>query len=216
MSEAEPQRVAVTSVKFGPKDSNMIRKLIFGAVIIAIIAIIAVVSVLTVNKNQAAQARADYIENLHLVRTQMLSGAATAEELCNLTKSVWYNTIYEEKDSATDAFTMKHGKFNEDFNDSLSALYACSRVEGYIDEITENREVVAALMTELENPSDEFKSCYETVQSLYDEYFNFTGLAISPTGSLKTYSEEFNSYDTSFMRYYNKLDTQIPEEQGNT
>lgn len=35
----------------------------------------------------------------------MLDGAAKAENAGNLIKSVWYNAIYEERDTETDKYT---------------------------------------------------------------------------------------------------------------
>lgn len=210
--QSAPQQVEVTSVNLKPNDPKTIKKILLGGAV-AVVAIIAiVVAVFAVNQHNAETARNEYIENLKLVRAHMLSGGSIAEQMCNLTKSVWYNTIYEERDSATNAYTMTDGKFNEDFNDSLRSLYADSNVVTIVDGLEENRETVSNLMRELQSPPDGLESCYHTVESMYDAYHGLTGLAISPTGSLKTYSEDFRTYDSDFMKYYEKLDTQIPEQ----
>lgn len=207
-----PQKVEVTSVNLGPKDPEKKKRVMVGgvAVIIAIIAI--VVTVFAVKQHNSTTIREEYVTNLRSIRAQMLSGGAIAEQMCNLTKSVWYNTIYEERDSKTDNYTMSYGKFNEDFNDSLHALYSNSDTTTIVDGLKENRDTVAALMNDLQNPPEEFEACFTTVESMYDAYWGLTGLAISPTGSLKTYSDEFRTYDSDLMKYYEKLDTQIPVE----
>lgn len=207
-----PQQVEVTAVNLGPKDPKKKKKVLLGGAV-AVIAIIAViVIVFAVKQNQAAAMRQEYIDNLRLIQVQMLSSGSVAEQMCNTTKSVWYNTIYEERDSKTDRYCMSNGKFNEDFNDSLNALYSNSDTITVVDGLKENRETIAALMNDLQNPPDEFTACFSTVESMYDAYWGLTGLAISPSGSLKTYSEEFRTYDSDFMKYYEKLDTQIPSE----
>lgn len=211
-SQVVPQQVEVTSVKLGPKDPIAKKKILIGG-LVAIIAIMAGIgAIFATNQHKAALAREEYIDNLRYIRTYMLSGGSVAEQMCNLTKSVWYNTIYEERDSTTDRFTMTNRKFNEDFNDSLQTLYADSDVKAVVDGLKENRETVSNYMNKLQNPPSGLETCFNTVESMYDAYWGLSGLAISPTGSLKTYSEEFRTYDSDLIRYYEKLDTQIPKE----
>ena len=52
-------------------------------------------------------------------------GHITSEEVCILTHDVWYNTIFEERDFDTNPYTQDaSGSFNEDFNDSIKALFS--------------------------------------------------------------------------------------------
>ena len=48
---------------------------------------------------------------------------------------MWYNAIYEERNSETDQYTMKNGKFVDDFNDALSELFADENFSNSISEI---------------------------------------------------------------------------------
>lgn len=161
-----------------------------------------------------AKEKAEYIENLKLAQTTMLHGGATAEEVCNLTKKVWYNTIYEKKDDETDQYTINSysGKFHSDFNTSLEHLYSDQSVKQDIASIQENQEEVAELIKKLQNPPDDLTSCYTTIDSMYDTYQDLTALAISPSGSLTTYSQNFSDYDKDFMKSYEKLNAQLPDE----
>lgn len=206
-----PQQVEVVSVKV---DSKKSKKIIVGAIIAIVLIAICALAVITMNRQKVAAARAAYIDNLMLARSTMLTGGAQAESLCNLTKSVWYNTIYEESDSKTDAYTKSSysGKFYDDFNTSLSILFSDSSTKRTITKIKENQEEVAEIMRNLQNPPDDLAACFQTIESMYDVYSDFTSLAISPSGSLQSYSENFRTYDNDFMRLYEKLDTQIPEK----
>ena len=65
----------------------------------------------------------------------MLDGAIKAENAGNLIKSVWYNTIYEKRDTETDKYTMKNCKFVDDFKDVLSNLFADDNFVNSISEI---------------------------------------------------------------------------------
>lgn len=204
-----PQKVELVSVKL---DSSKAKKVLIGAVIVVILISVCAFAAVMMSRQKQVAARAEYLDNLALARSTMLAGGAKAESLCNLTKSVWRNTIYEETDIETDRFTKTNGKFNEDFNDSISALFKDESTRKTVSDINANQEEVTEIMRKLQNPPDDLSACFETVESMYEVYSNFTGLAISPSGSLKTYAENFNTYDDNFMLYYNKLDTQIPKE----
>lgn len=207
-----PQPVEITSINLGSKDPKKKKNTLIFIVAVMLVVIAVIITCFFVKQQKEAAVRAEYIENLTLIRTTMLSGGAQAETLCNLTKSVWYNTIYEEFDIETNKYTMTNGRFHEDFNTSLSALYEDSNTISVIAEIKENQDKVADIMRELQNPTADFATCYNTVEAMYDTYRSFTALAISPSGSLKTYADNFETYETDFMKYYERLDTQIPTE----
>jgi len=65
------------------------------------------VIVLFSNARQQEEQRAAYIASLNELREQALRGGSMAETLCNLTKNVWHNTIYEKKDSGTGKYILE-------------------------------------------------------------------------------------------------------------
>lgn len=163
-------------------------------------------------EQKKAEARAEYIETLNEFILTALYGGADAEKTCNLTKSVWYDTIYEEYDSETAPYTQSNGKFHDDFNTSLAKLYSSSYYQNAVADIKDNRSKVDELYKKLLNPDDEFRKCFEEVEALYSAYYGLTKLAISPSGSLTSYSEDFSEYDNEFMTHYDKLKLLIPEK----
>ncbi len=184
---------------------------IIGACILILLAAGILISV----QGRKSADRESYIASLNELREQSIKGGSMAETLCNFTKKVWYNTIYEEKDSGTDKYTRMSngtGKFHDDFNISLSNLYADDDVQTIITGLQASREIVDGIMKDLQNPSSEFTACYDAADSLYDAYCGLIDLAISPSGSLKTYSENFGEYDSDLLKYYNKLETLIPDD----
>ena len=160
----------------------------------------------------AKEARAEYIQNLKSFLWESLSGAADAESVCNLTYRVWHDTIYEEYDSETVAYTKSNGVYHDDFNTSLVKLYSSDKIINAVSTIKENQDTVDQLYIALQNPTEEFLSCYDVVGELYSAYYNLTNLAVSPSGSLKTYSEDFGDYDSEFLKQYDKLELLIPEK----
>ncbi len=121
--------------------------IIISAVVIALIA----VCVFGFSISQKAK-ETEYYSNMEYVSYTMLDGAAEAENAGNLIKSVWYNVIYEERDTKTDKYTMENGKFVDDFNDALSNLFADENFINRISEIELNQSEATDLMKKLKNP----------------------------------------------------------------
>lgn len=216
-----PQPVEVTAINLSPKDLGKTKKIVIGVVAVLCV-VLAIVIGLFVNKANAEKqaaldalnARNAYIDNLGSIREAMIMGAIDAEKVCILTHDVWYNTIHKEYSSDTAPYTRdENGSYHDDFNDSISALYADEEIKSTVSGIKSNRDSVDELMKQLQNPTDEFSACYATLDSMYDAYCGLTNLAASPTGSLSSYTETYRSFDGDFARYYEKLATQIPEKQ---
>ena len=203
-----PQKVEVTAVNL-PKMTQNTKKYI----VIAVVAILAVIIALFVGKNvkekklaeEAAQRSANYASTLETASFSMLLGAIEAEEAGNLIKSVWYNAIYEERDSKTDKYTRPNGWWVDDFNDALGNLFADSSFRSTISSIESNQELVAGLMKDLKNPPEEYEDAYDAIKELYDAYTALTNLATNPTGSLQTFSQNFNEADTAVANCYDAM-----------
>lgn len=110
----------------------------------------------------------------------MLDGAAKAENVGNLIKSVWYNAIYEERVTETDKYTMKNGKFADDFNDALSNLFADENFIDIIYEIELNQSEVTGLMKKLKNPPKKYEEAYAMLKAYYDNYYKNDKIGYQP------------------------------------
>ena len=180
-----------TSVVTQPAESTPVnnterKNKIINGTIIGAIAVIAVVAIIfAVYSCIASNSRTTYIENLRLAQSTMLTSGAEAESLCNLTKSVWYNTIYEKSDPATDKYT-KVG-FYSDFNNALQKLFSDEETQDSMASIRIRQDKVSEIMKSLQKPPKDLVPCYETVNKMYECYQGLTSLAISPTGNLKDY-----------------------------
>lgn len=199
-----PQQVEVTGVKIKPHISKKV-------IIIAIVAIVAIIAAIFgtkyIQEKKAIEEAENYGKKLETLTYTMLNGAVDAESCGNLTKSVWYNCIYEEYDSTTDKYTRKNGwgSFYDDFNDALKNLFSDSSFKKKLESIEENQTQVNSLMKEMKNPPEEWSDAYEDLEEYYDAYLELTNLALNPTGSLSTFSSNFNSADTNVSNLYNKM-----------
>ena len=155
---------------------------------------------------KAAEEAETYKSNLMMISLYMLSGGSTAETAGNLVKAVWYNSIYEEKDSSTDKYTRPNGYFVDDFNVALGNLFSDSSFKSTINDIRENQDNVAGYMKDMRNPPEGYEEAYDALKECYDAYVSFTNLVINPTGSLQTFSTNFNDADSEFVNKYNVLE----------
>lgn len=177
-----------------------------------VLAIAAVFGIYSMNRAaKEKEAFNEYVSNMELARSSMILGGATAEDLCNTTRQVWRAAIFE--DSRYDWDYSIRDYYSTDFNTSLALLFADSSIQSKVSSIQSNQELVDSLMKDLANPPEGCETAYATLNALYQDYRAFTNLAISPTGSLTTYSEKVSQLDSSFMSNYELLDTQIPEQK---
>ena len=146
-----------------------------------------------------------YYSNMGYASYAMLDGAVKAENAGNLIKRVWYNAIFEKRDDETDKYTMKNGKFVDDFNDALSNLFADQNFVNNITEIELNQSEVTGFMKKLKNPPKKYEEAYAVLKTYYDNYLKMTTLVTRPAGSLQTFSEEFNTYDTDTVNSFEKM-----------
>lgn len=161
-----------------------------------------------VAEQEAQQAAEDYQDTLQAATYSMLSGGAAAEEACGMIHDVWYDTIYKDSDSETDQYTHTNngwGSWNSDFNDSIANYMSSSDYAGLRNTMNSSRSSVDGYMKQLRNPTAEYEDAYDALSDLYDSYNELLELALSPTGSLTTFTSNFNDADSEFMSKYKKV-----------
>ncbi|MDR1631205.1 MAG: zinc ribbon domain-containing protein [Oscillospiraceae bacterium] len=221
ITQTAPAPAAEAEVRFSPenaapfympaKKSSKKTLLIVGGAI-ALVVVVALAVFIGFYSKAKAERRA-YIENLGKIQAMMLSSGSDAEDLANLTRNVWYNTIYDELDVDTYPYTHdSKGKVHSSFNISLGILSRDTEIITQKAGIEAGRQEVTELLALLQDPSKEFAKAYETTDALYDAYLHLTMLAISPSGNYNSYSESVSGAVSEFMAQYDKLKISIPAE----
>ena len=82
-------------------------------------------------------------------------------------------------------------------------MYSDSSFSLQISGIEDNQDTVNSLMKKLKNPPDEYEDAYEAVTELYDAYLTLTNLVTDPSGSLQTFSSNFNDADSETVKCFN-------------
>lgn len=210
VAEEAPQKVEVTAVNL-PQMTRGAKKYI----VIAVAAVLLIAAALfighIVKQNNLAKEAQRYANNLEIATYSMLTGAAEAEDVGNLIRSVWYNAIYEERSSETDPYTRPNGYFVDDFNTALTYLFLDSDFQEQISSIESNQELVSGVMKDLKNPPEEYEEAYDAIKEMYDAYTALTNLVIDPSGSLTTFSQSFREADNEVLNCYNAMEMYIEE-----
>ena len=68
-----------------------------------------------------------------------------------------------------------------------------------------NQSEATDLMKKLKNPPKKYEEAYAVLKTYYDNYIKMTKSVISPYGSLQTFSENFNTYDTDTVNSFEKM-----------
>lgn len=161
-------------------------------------------------------AEKEYTEKLNQFNNTILLSAAECEALGNLTKKVWYNSIYEKADSETDKYTQNPNKpyehrgetryrFYGDFNQALSSLFSDPTTIETKESIQNSKKSIDEMYLELQNPPKGMEKQHEIAEILYDSYYALSSLVISPSGSLQDFSNAFKSADIDTITNYDKL-----------
>ena len=170
-----------------------------------VLAIIVVAFVILAALISSSQRKAEYSEKILKTVNLMTDGVNKAEASAILIQNVWSNTIWERSDATTDKYTKNGKKFNSDFQDSLNALMSDADFIQKEQEICDNRDSVIALLGELKNPPGAYKDEYEAVTEFYNAYIEMVKLAVNPSGSLQTYTDELDAVQSALSDAYNNL-----------
>jgi hypothetical protein len=208
-----PQEVEVTGVKIKAPKLKGYLVIIFSLVAVLVLAFVGYKLISDYKAKKDYQTAFNtYVDNLTVVQSKMLSSGAQAEDVINLTQQVWNNAIHSEADPATDKYVRPNGNYVDDFNTALNLLWIDPTNTSQVAEISTAQDSVKTLMKSLQNPPKGLETCYSTVTELFSAYLALTEMAVNPTGSYTSYSDDAHKNDTGFMDVYNRLESQIPEK----
>lgn len=147
-----------------------------------------------------------YKENYEEILSEIIHSGSEIEDCLILYRKVWYNTIFEKDDSETDIYTKNSsGKFNDDFNDSLTNLWISSEYSNQISKIkSASMDTIPSIFKKLKNPPKKMEDAFEDLEELYDTYLSFAEMAINPSGSLNSFTDKYNELDDKLATQYKK------------
>ncbi len=178
--------------------------------LIAIILVIVAAAVIAIGFGAHAgvkhQKENAYASDLSEVTYDMLESSVNAESAGNLIKSVWNNCIFEKSDSTTDPYTKNSsGSFYDDFNTALLVLFSDEDFMTDIATIEMEQDSITSKIKEMQDPPEKWAEAYGALLDYYDAYNTLANLVVNPSGSLQTFSSNFNDADTAAANAYQKM-----------
>lgn len=211
------QKVELTSIKV-PMGEKKKKKIFITGILLIVLLISSILGYKVYQQNQIEKLNQEkeklsqeYLSEVVSVTKSMINSAETAESVLNLTHKVWYNAIYEEYDDETNEYTRKPVVGYYDFNEALSNLNKDTSFKDKKEKIKNDQTSISNTMKELQNPPSEHQKIYEMTLELYSSYQKLTDLAISPTGSLSTFSQTKNNAISDLVSLYNQLQVLLPQ-----
>lgn len=172
------------------------KRIVLTAVIAAALVVVGILIGMGIQQRKEAAAERDaeqqsaaYQEELKQVAERIQGYAEDAYDVAAVQASVWYNSIYQERDASTDPYTMEDGVFLEDFDDALGNLYNDSVFAARLASVQTNQVSAAGSMSGLKDAPEGYEDVYQALKAYYDAYIKLTNLALNNGGY--TY-EEFN------------------------
>lgn len=192
------QKVELTGVKVA---KNTRKKIIIGVVLLLIIAL-GVTGIFAVQRN-------DYQEQFNTIVNDISKEAVKAEAAASKIQLVWHDCIYTEYNLDSFMYIVDSGG---DFNVALNSLFADETFSNDIKHIQSRQESINLSMKDLTNPPKSFEEAYDALQDYYKAYTELANMATSPSGSLQTYTDNYNRIDSELLSYYNKVKMYVKEE----
>ncbi|MBR1930805.1 MAG: hypothetical protein IJ833_04925 [Lachnospiraceae bacterium] len=153
-------------------------------------------------KNRSATQRLTELTNA------ILDSCCQVEDCGNMIIAVWNNSIYNKEAANTDMYTREDngtGAFYEDFNDALDNLFLDPEFAGQIDAIRLQQQNIIALMREMNDLQENNQEVYDDLKNYYECYMQFADMVVHPTGSLSSFSSDFDEADENTVRYYRNI-----------
>lgn len=158
--------------------------------------------------SEQASQEEEYISNLFEYTTEVSTGLSDAETQCNLVVAVWNDAIWGD---VTQEDTKKYVTGAKDFDAALDNLYADEDISKKVSSLYDNQEEVSSLIRKLKNPPEGYEDCYDAAVTLYKKYASFISMAMNPTGSYNSYSDDFSKLDKETADEFNQFIILLPD-----
>jgi len=185
---------------------------------IVIITIIVVVIIVGIFYDNQLQNEDNYIGKLRETHIKILSGASIAEDLTHLTRKVWNNSIFKNSNIDTNKFTIRENVYSSnrinyrdsdflsDFNVALSNLASDPEIIEKKENLIEIQKEAVVLMRNMKNYPRNLDYVYNDLLVLYNSFLELSRLAVTPSGSFNSFTNNVDEIISTLLEYHNKID----------
>lgn len=211
------------------KKRNNKKIIILIAIILVLISISVIIGLLVHKTNEKKKVEL-YKSNISEITTMINKNSSLVKSCGTLIHNVWNNAIQEKFDDTTDKYTVKNpspgegSSFEEvwnwideehfyDYNTALQNLFSAEEFTGEINKIGTEQKKIEEKIKELKNPPTQLEEEYETVKDYYETYLSFTTMVTDVSGSLQTWSNNYNDTESDLLNCYKKVQTYVDNKK---
>ncbi|MDZ5711369.1 hypothetical protein [Jeotgalibacillus haloalkalitolerans] len=148
----------------------------------------------------------DYHAKVEALQEAMMEAGIKAEEMTDQYYSVWYDVIYEDE-------VQIGGNVAKDFDTALYYQYIEFSDDGSIEELEELMASVETQISDLKSPPAEYQQTYDTQLEMYLSLKALSSLAIEPSGSLDSFTDDISRLVDEMLDANNKYTVQLPDSE---
>lgn len=169
-----------------------------------------------------------YNTDLNEATDDMFKNTVEVEEILDRYTTVWEKSIKNknffsladvsemtgiEEADVEKYFELSHnGMVLSDFSSTVSSLVFYYQETGKLDEIKKQSVSIKEQITELKNPPKEYKEAYDEVLDMYNYSEELIEMALSPDGSLQSFSEQKKQLLSDISSKYKRIEVIAPSE----
>jgi hypothetical protein len=148
-----------------------------------------------------------YKENMNLALAAATLVGSHAEKMGNQYHDVWYSAIFNHRYTTSDGQSHSYGTYSQAIKDQRDAYVKSSDTTKLKMEMA----TLESTVSKLKNPTVQYKEIYKELVDLYSTVTSFESLAEDPSGSLQSYTDDFNQLDTALAQKIKAIQVQLPK-----
>ncbi len=152
-----------------------------------------------------------YIYNMHTFSNAIQISYNECHELGLRIADIWHDAIMKEIDTNTIQYTFDtENEEYRNFNDALSYYMQSDEYKQYKNSITETKNNLLNLYTQLNDLPDNFSDKSEYIKEIYDAYISYENSILTPNGTYDIFVESVNR-NTNIIALCETLNALIPK-----
>lgn len=136
-----------------------------------------------------------YHKKAYKVYEEAVLATMMSQRIIDQTNEVWYNAIYNDRDS--------HGNYCSDFNEAL-AIHR-NDYEGLMNMVKQSADSLQIKLADIKDAPNDCKDEYDDLVELSTDVISLARLATNIEGSLQTYRESTHELNSSVMKKFDSF-----------
>lgn len=185
-------------------------------------------------KKKVDEAKSKYIEKVKSLNLEIIASSAIAEKLIGSYSKLWLVAIEDgvrledfaqALNTSTSTINPIIGEFHygvgllennefskvRDFNEAIAIAIKYYDKQGDLESLKKSREKIQSSIKELAFPPQEYQSIYDETFNLYNNYEKYIDLAIQPTGSLSSFSNNAQTLASDIISGTKSVSAKLPQ-----